>query len=103
MARSRSAPGSDPDRRYVCKPSIGAGRSVLLAEGGVNSVFRKRRRPITTAATATLSIVQSRSAFPSSSGSRAKFTAIRRASSRIHLSLDAQSRFEAFNSSTGID
>ncbi len=31
MARSRSAPGSDPDRRHVCKPSIGAGASVLLA------------------------------------------------------------------------
>ena len=31
MARSRSAPGSDPDRRHVCKPSIGAEASVLLA------------------------------------------------------------------------
>jgi hypothetical protein len=47
---SRSAPGSDPDRRCVCNPSIEAERNVLLADGAVNSVFRKRR-PNTTAAT----------------------------------------------------
>jgi hypothetical protein len=50
---SRSAPGSDPDRRCVCNPSIEAERNLPLADGGVNSVFSKRSRPITTAATPT--------------------------------------------------
>jgi hypothetical protein len=43
---SRSAPGSDPDRRCVCNPSIEAERNVLLDDGGLDSDW-----PITTAAT----------------------------------------------------
>ena len=72
---SRSAPGSDPDRRCVCNPSIEAERSVLLADGGVNSVFRKRRPSDHHCGNAGLFIVQSRSAL--SRSGPAKFTALR--------------------------
>jgi hypothetical protein len=76
---SRSAPGSDPDRRCVCNPSIEAEHRVLLTDGGVNSVFRKRRPSDHHRGNAALSIFQSRPAL--SRSGPAKFTALRLARS----------------------